>query len=872
MFAVRRRQGEDRRNAERASGSRCQARLWLRFLGSAALLAAGAAATAAQPPSAAAANAPPAVLTVVGDETVATVATDPWRLTVRARRGGSVLEEAAGAELGFSSVLGRRHATRVVAATREDEGWRLQVATDDPTGTQLIVRIARGPSGGVSLSAVPDRLLPPPSSFEIGFRRVPGERLLGLGERADAVDHSGREVESYVADGPYQPGAKSTLVSLFVPPWGFRGRADATYYPIPWVLSTRGIGVLVENDETVYHQLGTADAGVWSLSVVDRPRDTGLVGAPSELRLHFFAGRTPRDVLGQFTAYVGRQPPVAAPWVFGPWYQPGGEIDERVAQIRKLRAAGAPLSVAQTYTHYLPCGDQVGKRDRERAMVAALHEQGVAVTTYINPMLCNEYQPLFDEAVRSGALLRRPDGSPYLFRYTAGADPSAQTVGRRTGMFLVGQFDFSTTAGRALFRRVLDEAVADGHDGWMEDFGEYTPLDSVASDGTPGTRLHNAYPRFYHCEAYRYARAAPRPLVRFQRSGYTGAARCAQVVWSGDPTTGWGFDGLASQVKLALSAGLSGISVWGSDIGGYFALGENRLTPELLTRWVQFGAFSPVMRTQRSGFALPPRDRPQVDEPDQIANWARYAAIHNRLYPYLLAADREYQRSGMPIVRHLALAYPDDAQASAQEDEYLFGPDLLVAPVLAPGARSRRLYVPPGTWIDLWRSVAVGERPGVLRLERPRLLDGARAIEVPAPLAEIPLLVRAGALIPLLSPDVETLAPYGRGRVVGLRERADRLELLAFPRGSSSRRFLEDGFVRSTERRSGWRLEIAGKRTRSYLVRASLATLRRPFTPCRVLVSGRVLPPRNWRWLRSKQSLELRVRARRAVLSVRPCR
>ena len=113
----------------------------------------------------------------------------------------------------------------------------------------------------------------------------------------------------------------------------------------------------------------------------------------------------------------------------------------------------------------------------------------------------------------------------------------------------------------------------------MEDFGEYTPLDSVSDPGggrLPGTYAHNLYATRYHCAAYLRTVAAERPIVRFQRSGWTGAAPCAQVVWGGDPTTGFGFDGLRSAVTQALSAGTSGIGIWGSDIGGFFALGGER--------------------------------------------------------------------------------------------------------------------------------------------------------------------------------------------------------------------------------------------------------------------------------------------------------
>ena len=113
------------------------------------------------------------------------------------------------------------------------------------------------------------------------------------------------------------------------------------------------------------------------------------------------------------------------------------------------------------------------------------------------------------------------------------------------------------------------QAVEDGKDGWMEDFGEYTPPDSVHANGLPGSQMHNRYPVDYHCAGWSFAQRAPRPIARHIRSGWTGAARCAQVVWGGDPTTAWGFDGLDSAIKNGLTMGLSGVSIWGSDIGGF---------------------------------------------------------------------------------------------------------------------------------------------------------------------------------------------------------------------------------------------------------------------------------------------------------------
>ena len=571
---------------------------------------------------------------------------------------------------------------------------------------------------------------------EVAFGRAPGERFLGFGERSDAVVRTDGEVLNRVTEGPYQD-VEDPFVRGFVPPPGQNDRADATYYPIPWALSSRGHGVLLEGWATSTFRLGSP----WRAEV-----------EAGELAFRVFAGPRPADALRRFTAAVGRQPPASAPFLFGPWWQPRGS-DE--ATLGTLLRAGAAGSVAQTYTHYLPCGDQLGNEERERERVRRFHENGLAVTTYFNPMVCESYAARFAEAERRGVLHKDATGRTLKYRYTG------------SEQFLVGQVDFTAPGAFDFYGDLLDEAVKrDGHDGWMEDFGEYTPDDAVSHDGTPGPLMHNRYVELYHQAGGDYAaRRAGKPLARFNRSGWTGTARHSTVVWNGDPTTDWGFDGLESAVRNGLSMGLSGVSLWGSDIGGFFALSRPQTTPELLRRWVQFGFASGVMRTQANGFQIGSVGgrRAQITDPEVLPTWARFSQLRTQLQPYLAAAQREYDRTGLPMMRQLALVWPEDERLAASELEYLLGDDLLVAPVVRPGATARDLRLPPGRWIDLWRSTALGERSAP-SLRRPVVLEGDRDVTLPAPADELPLLVREGALVPLLPADVETLAPY-RGRV-----------------------------------------------------------------------------------------------------------
>ena len=802
----------------------------------------------------------------------AEISEDPWGLSFRGAGGRSVLSEHPGTGLGPSGTLGFRtpagwfHATEVVSARREGARYVAELATTDPAGRRIEVELSPDGEGAIALEARVRGSTAELTALGIGFRarEGEGERYLGFGERSNAVDQRGNAVENYVSDGPYQDEERAFL-EAFIPPWGFRERDDATYFPMPWLLSTGGYGVLVDNSETSYFRLGSDRQGAWSLEVTDAPPgEVGDEGSspPRRLALRVFAGPQPADALRRLTERIGRQPEPFAPWFLGAWFHTGQENQPPRAQerryVRLLREGDAPVSVVETHLRYLPCGAAVGRRERERERTRFLHSRGLATISYVNPEICTDYEPVYSRAVAQDVLTEDRDGDPYVYIAYVGDRTPPQTP--------ISQIDFSAPGAQSFFDGLLRQPVRDGHDGWMEDFGEYTPLDSQSANGMDGTEMHNLYPVLYHRAGFRFARRQSRPIARHVRSGWTGVHPYAQIVWGGDPTTDWGFDGLASAVKQGLTMGLSGIGVWGSDIGGFFSLGARRLTPELLKRWVQFGAVSGVMRTKKAGVAVPPQERPQVWEPGQLPNWRRYSKLRTQLYPYIVAANAEYRRAGVPLMRHLALAYPGDSRATAREDQFLFGPDLLAAPVIEPGARTRRLYLPRGRWVDLWRSVTYERKSGGLRLGAARTVRGRRSLTLPAPLAELPLLARAGTLLPLLPRDVDTLAGYGRRKLVKLSERRDAMELLAFPRGRSSARFHEGERLRSRERPGRWILAVDGERRRSYDLQASMRTLGQELEPCRLTLEGRHLPEDAWRYDGRREALSATFRTRSGIL------
>ncbi len=698
-------------------------------------------------------------------------------------------------------------------------------------------------------------------AVRMAFAAAPGERFFGFGSRSNAVDQRGNEVENYVADGPYRPEDRN-FTRASVPPWGTRDRDDATYFPVPWMLSSRGVGTLIENDETSTFRLGVDGSASWSAQAEG-----------AELRLRVFPGPTPARALARFTAATGRQPAPSAPWIFGPWFQTGQPnvipLEEEAQITHTLRQADVPVSAAETQMHYLPCGAQRGNEDYLRRRNAFFHAQGLAHLAYFNPALCASYSPVFQQASDAGVLQRGALGEPFTFpAFVGGSGPAGFTEEP------LAQFDFTAPQTEGFYGRLVGEAVAAGHDGWMEDFGENTPPVARSADGTPAERMHNRYPTTYHCAGMRIARRQPRPIVRFQRSGWTGSAACADDVWGGDPTTVWGFDGLESVVRQALSLGMSGVSRYGSDIGGYNSFGPGeQLTPELLQRWIEVGAVSGVMRTKRSGIAVPSYARPQVFDPGILPVWRRYTKLHTQLYPYLLAADREYRRTGVPLMRHNVLTWPRDPRAVARMDEFGFGPSFLAAPVTAPGRFRQTIYAPAGRWVDFWRSVAYERKSGGFRIRgRASVLRGGREHTLPAPLDELPLLARAGALVAMLPADVDTLAPYGSAPgLVKLADRRDRMTLLAFPRGRSKAGFNEDELLSSREHRDGWALRVRGARRRVYELQASLTTLRRKLRPCRVTLNGRKLRRRAWRYDGRSRLLRVRFRTRRGRLVAHRC-
>jgi alpha-glucosidase/alpha-D-xyloside xylohydrolase len=244
-----------------------------------------------------------------------------------------------------------------------------------------------------------------------------------------------------------------------------------------------------------------------------------------------------------------------------------------------------------------------------------------------------------------------------------------------------------------------------------------------------------------------------RRAFALHRNGYAGMQRYGAFLWSGDVYSTW--ETLKTHVPVAINTGLSGIPFWGTDIGGFVPTPE--YTGELHVRWLQFGAFCPSFRAHGRtwhlrlpwGWNTGTLGHQELrgytggaghPDPSELANprvepiVKKYLELRYRLLPYTYTGARECCDTGLPLMRALWLHHHDDPQAVARGDQYLWGRDMLVSPVVEKGAASRRLYLPRGIWFDFWTE---------------ETLDGGREIERSVDLETMPLHVRAGSVIPL---------------------------------------------------------------------------------------------------------------------------
>lgn len=541
-----------------------------------------------------------------------------------------------------------------------------------------------------------------------------GEPVHGGGEQYSRFDLRGSRLPIWVREQGV--GRGHDFVTLAANMHSEAGGAwHTTYFPQPsWVTPT---GRVVHLDSTAYALIDASRRESETVEVW-QPRLSGIVALADGL-----AGG-----VSLLSDHLGRQPnlPDWADTGFVVGLQGGRDVVR--AKVDRAREAGIALAGvwAQDWEgrRVTTFGSQLFWDWRySEAMYPGLPEfirelgsEGVRFMGYINPFLAIEGE-LYREAGPAGYCVKTAAGEDYLITVTT---------------FPAALVDLTNPEAAAWLKGVIRRnMIGIGLSGWMADFGEYLPTDAVLHEGSAAD-YHNRYPADWaqlNREAIDEAGAGGEVAI-FMRAGYTGSSRHTNLIWAGDQMVDWSrHDGLPSVIPAALSAGVSGIGMHSSDVGGYTTLFGRKRTKELFMRWAEASVWTPFFRSHEGNR---PKDNWQWDgDGETMSHLAAMTRAFVALRPYRRAVIAEYLTTGLPVQRPVAMEFPRAAVGRPSDYRWMVGRDLLVAPVLRPGQNSVEVALPAGEWTHLWSGA--------------RFVGGRRAARVAAPLGRPPVFVREGS-------------------------------------------------------------------------------------------------------------------------------
>jgi sulfoquinovosidase len=578
-----------------------------------------------------------------------------------------------------------------------------------PEAGHLVASIAPGPG--------------PERHFTWGFACDDGDHFSGFGAQSLDVDHRGFTVPAWLQE----QGIGKRMDDTYPAIWFIVGTRHASYVPIPQYLSRRGYMLTAETPLRPLFAL-CSESPTAARVELDLPAN-----------VHIFDGPTPAEAIARSTTTFGR-PRMPPPVAFAPWLDAiFGDANVR-AVAQKLRQAGIPTSVIWTedwrggsfdgdnYTLDEEWDVDTTLYPDMPGMTDELHGEGFDFFVYFNPFVYQS-SAAWPETAPYGWLVQQTDGTPYTFPGAKGALPT-------------GLIDLDNPEARAWAVQKMQNAIALGADGWMNDFAEWLPTDGMTAAG-PSLLRHTAYPVLWQQTAREAVDGVNDGTERlfFSRSGWLGSAPLIDVMWAGDQRTDFEpDDGLPTVLPIGIGMGIAGISTYGHDIAGYQSATNPTSTKELFFRWTEVGAWSPVMRTHHG--TEPLLEWSWQSDAETTAHFARYAKQHMALVPYLQGLAQVASQTGMPMWRGLMLAYPADATAWGIKDEVLLGDGVLVAPVMTMGATDRTVYLPAGRWYP-WAGGPA--------------LAGATSVDAPAAVTEIPVFAAAGTVVPSFPDGVMTL-------------------------------------------------------------------------------------------------------------------
>lgn len=518
------------------------------------------------------------------------------------------------------------------------------------------------------------------------FDLLPDEAIYGLGEKFIRLNKVGQTIDLNMVDALGVTTGRS-------------------YKNIPFFVSTRGYGVFFNHSSLMTYWIGSRSACDLQVAAEDDFLD------------YFICIGDIRQVLGLYTDLTGKgvMPPR---WTFGYWQSKISykAADETLEIARKMREHQVPCDVIHLDTHWFKqdwyCDLEF---DRERfpepaAYLRQLADLGIKISLWQLPYI-PEGSELFNDLKAVDGFVKNATGEIY----NCGICFTPGFKG------IVGVVDYTNPKAVKVHQRHFRRLFQLGAKVIKTDFGEAAPLDGVYHDGTPGSRMHNLYPLLYNRAVFDVTKETTGDGVVWARSAWAGSQRYP-LHWGGDNSPN-AFN-IIPQLEGGLSFGLSGFQFWSQDIGGFCGTTNDAL----LIRWMQVGMFTSHSRIHGFG------DRELYKfRPETLRICRDFIQLRYRLLPYIFAQAERCVRESLPMMRALVVDYQNDPTTFNLSDEFLFGDDLLVAPIVTADPH-RKVYLPAGTWTCWW----AGKR-----------LPGARWIDVEAGLETLPLYIREGGIIPL---------------------------------------------------------------------------------------------------------------------------
>lgn len=594
-----------------------------------------------------------------------------------------------------------------LAATLSDQPQQLEFATTD-----LKVRINKAPfqlsyyRGNELVLAEEKGFFAYETLRGFRFQLQEDEKLLGTGERVVGMDRRGQRLPLY---------NKAS--------YGYTTEAQQMYFGLPAVLSSKKYLVLFDNSASGFVDLGKTEKDVLQFEAV--------AGRTSYIVM---AAATYPALIEQYVTVTGKQP-LPPRWAFGNFASRFGyhtEAETR-AIVDKFAAEDFPLDavVLDLYWFGPDIQGHMGNLawDKKafpnpKGMISDFKAKGVNTVLITEPFVLST-SSRWDEAVKAKALAKDLAGKPKTFDFYFG----------NTGLV-----DVFSKEGSAWFEGIYNELADYGVAGWWGDLGEpeVHPADAIHSIGT-ADEIHNVYGHRWAELVYQNRldkQPAQRPMI-MMRSGFAGSQRFGMIPWTGDVSRSW--DGLKPQVELSLQMGLLGMAYTHSDLGG-FAGGEV-FDKEMYIRWLQYGVFQPVYRPHAQEQIAP---EPVLHDKETKDILREYVKLRYRLFPYNYSLAYQNSTTGMPLMRPLFFENEADTNLIANKDSYLWGDAFLVTPVTAAGIKSVSVQLPTGVWLDYWTD---------------KVYQGGQTIQQPTDLTRLPVLVRAGSFVPMVSA-VQSLKDY----------------------------------------------------------------------------------------------------------------